>query len=51
MNNNLMRMAILSVCFLFANSSFAQENEVKPFKYYLDYVQGPYLSKGHYLFG
>lgn len=43
MNTNLLRITIFSLCFLFANSSFSQENEVKPFKYYLDYVQGPYL--------
>ncbi len=43
MNNCFIRTAIICVSLLFVNSSFAQENEAKPFKYYIDYVQGPYL--------
>lgn len=43
MKNNFLRITILSLSLLVANTSFAQENEVKPFKYYVDYVQGPYL--------
>lgn len=41
--NNLMRMVLLSVSLLFATNSFSQEDKAKPFKYYVDYVQGPYL--------
>jgi len=33
----------LFLIFFISNSSFAQENEQKPFKYYVDYIQGPYL--------
>lgn len=40
-----MRIAILAFLLFCTTSSFAQneETETKPFKYYVDYVQGPYL--------
>lgn len=43
MKNSLIRLTILCVGILFTTNSFAQETEAKPFKYYIDYVQGPYL--------
>jgi len=43
MNTNMLRIVIFSIVFSFASTSSAQEAEAKSFKYYVDYVQGPYL--------
>lgn len=43
MKNSLIRTLVLSFALLTSAISVAQENDTQPFKYYVDYVQGPYL--------
>ena len=43
MKKYLIHTILFAIFLACTSTSFAQETEAKPFRYYVDYVQGPYL--------